>query len=283
MSKILVTGATGTIGSELVKQLQAAKADFAVMVRSAAKAPTGVATRIADWDDVAALTAAMRGFDTVFLLLPLQANKLELAKNAAAAAKAAGVKHIVRASGAGADANSPFAMPKLQGAIDQLLADTGISATFLRNSTFMQNYITFQTDAVKSGTFYGAYADAAQSMIDVRDIAAVAAKILQNPAPHAGKAYTLTGAEAITSAEAAQLLASAVGKPVNYVAVSREQAVEAMKGMHYPPFIIEQMDSLNRIISAGYAAGMSTDVQTLLGRKPIGFAQFAKDYAAVWK
>jgi uncharacterized protein YbjT (DUF2867 family) len=283
MSKILVTGATGTIGSQLVKQLQAAKADFAVMVRDAAHAPAGVPARVADWEDVPALTAAMRGFDTVFLLFPLVPNKVQLAKNAAAAAKAAGVKHIVRSSGAGADASSSFALPKLQGTIDQVLADTGIATTFLRNAGFMQNYITFMADQIKSGTFYAANGDAAQSLIDIRDIVAVAAKILQSPAPHAGKAYTLTGGEAFTSAQAAQQLSAAIGKPVSYVAVTPEQAVEAMKGMHYPPFIVEHMDSLNRIVIAGYAAGIRSDVQTLLGRKPIGFAQFVQDYASAWK
>jgi uncharacterized protein YbjT (DUF2867 family) len=281
-NKILVTGASGNIGAPLVKALQAAGADFAIL-RSKASGASDIETRVADFADVAALTTAFKGIDTLFLLLPLTENKIELAKNAAAAAKAAGVKHIVRSSGAGADASSPFALPQLQGSIDDIVSATGIPATFLRPASFMQNYVAYQSQAIKDGTIYMADGGQGQSIIDARDIAAVAAHILVHPAAHAGKAYTLTGSESLTGAQAAEIIGKAIGKTVRHVSVPTEAAVATMNQWGMPPFIVNIMDSLNKVVSAGYASSVSPDVERLLGRKPRTFEAFVNDSVSVWK
>jgi len=282
-NKILVTGATGNIGSPLVQELKASGADFAVMTSKPGATIAGVETRYGDFASAATLTAAFNGIDTVFLLFPLVENKVDLAKNAAVAAKAAGVKHIVRSSGAGADSTSPFALPKLQGEIDDVLAATGIPTTFLRPAAFMQNYVAYQSQAIKDGTIYMADAGQAQSLIDARDIAAVAARVLANPAPHAGKAYTLTGGEAFTGEYAAATISAAIGKPVKHVSVPTEAAVTTMNQWGLPPFIVNVMDSLNKIVSAGYASGVSPDVENILGHKPRTFAAFVGENASAWK
>jgi len=275
MNKILVTGASGNIGAPLVEALRAMGADFEVM-RS--KAVEGSAARVASFSDVASLEKAFAGIDTLFVLLPLVPNKLELARNVAQAAKAAGVKHIVRSSGAGADPHAAFALPRLQGSIDQVFVDTGIATTFLRPAGFMQNYSGYMVGMVKAGTVYGATADAPQSLIDVRDIAAVAAIVLTNPQAHAGKAYTLTGGEALTDSQRMQILSEVLGRTVSFVEVSQEAGTASMVQMGMPPSIVEWLTSLNMLIAAGYAGAISPDVQDLLGRPAIGFKQFAVDY-----
>ena len=277
---ILVTGASGNIGTPLVQQLRAAGADFSVL-RS--KGQPDAATRIASYDDVDALTHAFEGVDTLFLLLPLVDNKLALAANAAQAAKRAGVKHIVRSSGAGADAKSTFALPRLQGQVDELLVNSGIATTSIRPAAFMQNFSTWMAGQVQAGTVYAAHGDAAQSLVDTRDIAAVAAKLLQNPAAHAGKAYTLTGGAALTTGQVTAHISQALGKPVNYQAVSFDDAVKAMTDMGMPGWMVELLDSLNRIVAAGYAEGVSPDVAELLGREPITVKTFARDHVAAWR
>ncbi len=279
MNKILITGASGNIGTPLVEALRLQGADFEIM-RSKADA-TG-AVRVASFSDASGLQSAFRGIGTLFVLLPLVPNKLELAINVANAAKAAGVKHIVRSSGAGADPQAAFALPKLQGTIDRVFQDTGIATTFLRPAGFMQNYSGFMAGMVKAGTVYGATADAAQSLIDVRDIAAVAATTLTNPQKHAGKAYTLTGGEALTDSQRVQILSEVLGRTVSFVEVSQEAGRASMVQMGMPEKIVEWLDSLNAIVSAGYAGAISPDVQTLLGRAPIGFRQFANDYKRAW-
>lgn len=282
-NKILVTGATGNIGSALVQELNAASADFAVMTSKPGAVIAGVETRHGDFGSVESLTAAFSGIDIVFLLFPLVENKMELARNAAAAATAAGVKHIVRSSGAGADASSTFALPKLQGEIDDVLAATGIPVTLLRPAGFMQNYVTYQSQAIKDGTIYMADGARAQSLIDARDIAAVAARVLVRPAAHAGKAYTLTGGDAFTGEQAAATISAALGKPLVHVSVPTEAAVATMNQWGMSPFIVNMMDSLNQIISAGYASGVSPDVQNILGRKPRTFAAFVDENVGAWR
>ena len=279
MSKILITGASGNIGTPLVENLRLQGADFEIM-RS--KAGSSERARVATFSDAAALQTAFRGIDTLFVLLPLVPNKLELAANVAKAAKTAGVKHIVRSSGAGADPQAGFALPKMQGLIDQIFQDTGIATTFLRPAGFMQNYSGFMADMVKVGTVFGATADVAQSLVDVRDIAAVAANVLMHPQIHAGKAYTLTGGESLTDSQRAQILSEVMGRTISFAEVSLEASHSSMVQMGMPEPIVAWLDSLNAIISAGYAAGISPDVQTLLGRAPIDFRQFAKDYQASW-
>lgn len=279
--RILVTGATGNIGTPLVQQLRSAGADFAVM-RSQGIA-TGEGVRVASYEDVNALTRAFDGMDTVFLLLPLVENKLQLARNAAEAARRAGVRHIVRSSGAGADPDSPVALARLQGQVDAVLAETGIATTFLRPASFMQNYATFMAAQVKAGTVYAAHGDAAQSVVDTRDIAAAAAAVLLNPAPHAGKAYTLTGGESLTTQAFLDQVGAALGRPVAYQPVSFDEAASAMAGMGMPPWLVTLLDSLNRVIAAGYTAGISPDVAALTGRAPITAARFAADHVAAWR
>ena len=282
-NKILVTGATGNIGGALVQELTELGADFAVMSSKPGAAISGVETRYGDFGNVASLIAAFAGIDTVFLLFPFVPNKVELAKNAATAAKAVGVKHIVCSSGAGADSASTFALAKLDGEIDDVFTASGILTTFLRPIGFMQNYVTYQLEAIKDGTIYAADAGQAQSLIDTRDIAAVAAKVLMNPGVHASKAYTLTGGEALTGAQAAAMISAAIGKTVSHVSVPTEAAVATMNQWGMPPFIVNVLDSLNHIISAGYASGVSPDVELILGRKPRTFSAFVADSAAVWK
>jgi uncharacterized protein YbjT (DUF2867 family) len=272
-NNILITGATGTIGSTLVKQLQAANVAFATM-----SSKPGVGRRVASFESVPQLMQAFQ------VLLPLVPNKLQLARNVAKAAKAADVKHIVRSSGAGADPQAGFSLPRLQGQIDEVLSQTGIACTFLRNAGFMQNYATFMNGMVKGGMIYAATNDAAQSLIDVRDIAAVAAKILISPQPHASKAYTLTGGESLTDSQRAAVLSTALGKTVGYTAIPVEAASNTMKNeWKIPAELVDWMDSLNTLVGMGYASGISPDVAQLLGRAPIGFEQFASDYVTAWK
>lgn len=278
MTKILITAATGNIGQHVLRELRTVGADFEVMSSSAA--PGACA---ASFEDPTSLTRAFVGIDTLFLVLPLVPHKLQLAAHVAQAAKAAGVKHIVRSSGAGADPQSPFALPQLQGQVDALLADTGIATTFLRPAGFMQNYATFLADAVRSGKLQAPSGDAAQSLVDTRDIAAVAARIVLAPQAHAGKAYTLTGGVAQTDSERAAIFARVLGRPVSFEAVPADAARQGMLVAGYPPPVVEWLDSLNRLVALGHARGVSPDVANLLGRAPITFEQFVQDHAAVWR
>ncbi len=280
-NRILVTGASGNIGSELVKFLQARKADFAVMRSKPGADDTGVLTVQGDFADPASLERAMRGFDTLFLLLPLMPNKVELARNAVAAAKAAGIRHIVRSSGLGADAASGGSLARLQGTIDALIQASGIPFTLLRPAGFMQNWVNFSAAQLKAGTYYAPNGAGAQSLVDVRDIAESAAAVLQDPAAHAGRAYELTGGESLTNPQMLDIIGAAAGHPIVYVDVPESAAREAMAGM--PPVMIAWFLSLHHAIKQGWAAAVSGDVQRLTGHAPRRLADFAAENAAAWR
>jgi uncharacterized protein YbjT (DUF2867 family) len=277
MSKILITGASGTVGSALVAELQARGVAFQSMrSHPAAGAVHG------DLADRASLNAAFTGVDTLFLLLPLTPSLPEFGRNAVAAAKAAGVRHVVRLSGASADAGSPFAIARVHGEIDRELMNSGMAWTLIKPNSFMQNHLTYNLAQIRSGQFYAPHGDAATSLVDVRDIAQALAGILAAPQAHAGRSYTLTGGEALTDAEQMAAISKAAGRSISYVSVPDSAAREAMLGMGFPPLVVDWLESLNAAIRAGYAAGISGDVPALLGRPPRRFADFAEENAARW-
>jgi uncharacterized protein YbjT (DUF2867 family) len=280
---ILVTGASGTIGQSLVRQLEARGADFAVMSSRPSGAAAGPATVHGDMLDAASLQAAFTGAQTLFLLFPYQANALELARNAVQAAQAAGVKHIVRSSGAGADAHSPVSIARMQGEIDQLIEQSGIAFTLLRPNGFMQNWVNFAAGQIKAGSYAAPNGDGAISVIDVRDIAEVAAIALTDLGAHAGKVYTLTGGEALSTAEQLAIIAAAAGRPVRYDDVTEAQARSAMLGWGMDPVVVEWTLSLSQVYKQGWASGVSPDVERLTGHAPRRFADFVAENLAAWR
>ncbi len=151
--RILVTGATGNIGRHLVRELQQRGADFAVLASPSGRSAPGVLSVQGDFADRASLERAFQGFDVLFLLLPLVPQKVALGRNAVEAARAAGVRHIVVSSGAGADAASPVAIAQAQGEVDRLVQTSGLQWTLLRPGFFMQNWVNFHAAQLKSGTY----------------------------------------------------------------------------------------------------------------------------------
>lgn len=278
----LVTGATGNIGSAILKNLAQSG------VPAIAGSPSGISVhgapgRVVDYNDVAGMTAAFEGVEALFLLFPLVPNKVQLATNALNAAKAAGVKYVVRSSGAGADPRSPMAIGRLQGTIDQLVIDSGISYTIVRPSFFMQNFVAYYAGMIKSGSVSLSHADGKISLIDVADIAAVDAVILSNPSAHAGQIYTITGPEAVSTEEALELISNAISKHVEYFPIPEATAVESMRKMGMEDWTVDIMSSLNQVVAAGYAAGISPTVKQLTGREPQRFEQFVSGNVSAWR
>jgi uncharacterized protein YbjT (DUF2867 family) len=282
-NRILLTGATGTIGTELAGQLRALGADFAVMNRTTGRAPQGVREVQGDFMDPASLARAFAGVDTLFLLFPLVPEMPAMATNAIAAAKAAGVRHVVRSSGAGADPASPAAIARLHGSIDAQLAASGLPYTLLLPTSFMQNAINFHGAAIKAGTLYAPRGNGAMAVIDVRDIAEATARVLADPAAHAGRSYTLTGPEDLTDAQMVALIGRETGREPRYVDVPEPVAADAMAQAGFPPVVVEWLMSLNHVIKQGWAAGVSPAVEQLTGHPPRRFESFAREHAAAWR
>ncbi|GAB4208943.1 MAG: NmrA family NAD(P)-binding protein [Tibeticola sp.] len=284
LSTILVTGATGNIGRALIERLATTLPSPSVIAASpSGQSVAGVPGRALNLLDPDSALAAMQGVDRLFLLTPAHPEMEAMTANAVRAAQTVGVQHIVRVSGAGADAESEIAIARLQGRCDQIVIDSRLPYTLLRPKNFMQNFTTFLRDLIRSGTVYSSQGEGRVPFIDARDIAAVAARILHEPQAHAGKAYTLTGPQALTNAEALAVIAQYIGRPIQLVAISEEQAVDGMRQAGMPEPLVQAMSSLNRVIAAGWVAEVTDDVPRLLGRPATTWADFVAEHRHVWQ
>jgi len=279
-NKILVTGATGNIGKEVVNLLKEKDANFVAVAND--KKIDDVDTVSADYADIASLEKAMEGVKTLFMVLPNHPEMVKWGQNIIEAAKKSGIKHIVRSSGSLADKNSSLLIKQLLGETDQDLIESGIDYTITSPSFFMQNFINFFADDYKNGAIYQPSGNGKVSWTDVKDIAAVNIEILLNPEKFKGQNLIVTGNESFDYSEAVSRMNKILGKESNYVAISDEAATEAMKGLQFPDFVIELMISLNQCIVQGFGEETTDTVEKILGRKPIFFDQFVQDNKNVW-
>jgi uncharacterized protein YbjT (DUF2867 family) len=287
---ILITGATGTVGSEVVKQLSAKGENL--IIKAAARSANdntfqnlkGVQIVQLDYNKPDSLAAAFRDVDKLFLLTPFQSNMVGLTSNLVSEAKNAKVKDIVKQSVMGADAQPGITPSRLHRQAEKIIEESGISFTFLRPNFFMQNFVNFYSSSIKGqGAFYAPAEDARVSFVDVRDIAAVTVQALINDSQQKGKAYNVTGDEALSYGEAAEILSKELGKKINYVNVSDQDARKGMKDIGMDEWTISSMIELFEITRAGYVSEISPVVEQVTGNKPVTFSQFAKDYAGAFK
>jgi len=284
---ICVTGAGGTVGREVIKELESAKAPFRAAYFSKSKADAarakGIEAVIIDYNNPGTLEAAFRGCDKLFLLGPTALNQSELERNAVEAARAAGVKHIVKLSVLGAP-EELYSLAKVHRSVEKAIESSGIAWTFLRPNAFMQNAVTYMGPTIKAeGAFYSASDEAKISHVDVRDIAAVAVKVLTEP-NHDGKAYAISGSEALTYDEVASELAKTLGRPISHVNLPPSDLKGGMLAAGMPEGIADQMLDLERFFRGGGASHASSDIKQVTGREPRRFADYVEETAAtgVW-
>lgn len=285
--KIIVTGATGNIGAPLVKALAEMKADFRAVTHSEGKAAAlrskGVDAANADIATGQGLDKAFEGGKTLFLLTPPFPQMGESARGLLTAAKKAGITHVVKLSGMGADQGS-ISLAKWHRAVEVVIEKSGLAWTHLRPNSFMQNYLAFHAGAIKGqGMFYAPLGDGAVSYVDTRDVAAVSATALANPSAHAGKAYTITGPEALDNKRVAAILSEVTGKTVTYVDVPEGAARDSMLKMGMPDWMAEALLELFAINKAGYTAAVTGDIKAVTGRAPRAFANFASENAEAFR
>ncbi len=281
---VLVIGAAGQVGSEVVRRLRAAGAPVRAFVRSEEKGATaraaGAEVAVGDLTDPASLDAALAGVDHAFLVLTPGPEQVALETSAIEAVARAGGVHLVKLSVIGADPGSPVRFAAMHGAVERVLAGSGVAHTLLRPTDFMQNAFGWAAE-LPTGTIHTPIPDARIASVDVADIAAVAVAALTEPG-HEGRVYELTGPEALTRAEQARLLAAAAGREVAVVAVTNEQAREAMLAMGYPPEAVDGLIELNvHVYEPGHAAQTAPGVREATGREPRSFAAFAREAGPV--
>ncbi|HUE84584.1 MAG TPA: SDR family oxidoreductase [Vicinamibacterales bacterium] len=283
MSKILVTGATGNVGSRLVRRLKETGRAVRAFARDLAgkTMEEGVEAAPGDFMDKTSLQKAMDGVTAVYLLSAGDQLSVHEA-NAIEAAKAARVKLVVKHSVAGAQYNAP-GFPSWHRAGEERLEASGIPYVFLRPVSFASNALYWAGSIKDQGTVYGALGDAAVPVIDPEDIAEAAGTVLTTPG-HEGKAYELSGPEALTTAQQVDAIGRAVGRDLKYVNVPDDAARQSMLGLGMSPAYVEAMISLFVMFRGiGRIEPYPNDVQTLTGHKPRSFSQWAETNAAAFQ
>lgn len=281
---ILVTGATGTVGRELVSILSKRGTAFKAMVRKDADrdafARNGVAAVIADFTNFTLLLEALAGIDQIYLIGPADPPHVSQEGAIIDAARQAGVRRIVKQSAMAAHDMSTCSFKRWNGMVERHLMQSGLLYTILRPTGFMQNFVNYDAPRIAAtGVIRAPLGDARVSWIDVRDIAATAAAVLCEDG-HEGRIYDLSGPESLSNLDVAAKLSSAVGREIRYEPLTDAEAFQQMLARGLPTSVARSMLSLYqayREVGIGPVTGW---VEILTGRSPRDFDAFAIEHAA---
>jgi uncharacterized protein YbjT (DUF2867 family) len=279
--KILVTGATGTIGSFVIDSLLEKGADFKALVRNNDKAKSflsrGINTSVGDFNDSASMEAALKDVDKVFLLSVTSPEIPRLQGNVARAAARMGVKHIVKLSAHGTAPDSPIGIARFHAQAEEAIRKTGVPFTFLQPQSFMQNLIFDRETIHERGEIFSHAGDGKIAMIDARDIAVAAVAALLTEG-HEGQTYELTGPEAISYYDVAETVSAVLDKPVKYVPVTSVHARSSMMEAGMPAWLVEDLVAVGLAHASGAAAEVSPDLEHLTGSKGHTIRDFIRDF-----
>ena len=284
---ILITGATGTTGREVVRELRRLGAQgVRALVRDPARADfireAGFETIAGDFGRPETLDAALAGVERALLLTPPTPDTVSQHQDFIIAAAGAGVRHVVKLSAIAADADAPEGFGRWHGQSENLLKTSGLKWTILRPNFFMQNLLGQARQIAATGGIYQPVGDARASFIDVRDIAAVAARALTEDG-HEEQTYTLTGPEALSYHDVAAKLSEAAGRAIAYVPVSPEQFRAGALGAGLPEWLVSALERLNELFASGGAAEVTDAVRRVGRKEPTTFDRFARDHADAFK
>ena len=282
---ILITGASGTVGRAVLAAVARSGEEHRAMYRSeadASKAPEGADVAIADFADKASLRKALDGVESVYLVCSPIPDLTVLEGNVIEASEGAGVRRIVLNSALGAgDYDKSF--PSWHRKVEDRLKASKIRHCILRPNSFLQNLVTYYAPSIRAeGAFYSSMGNARTSYIDVRDIAAVAAKALASE-EHDGKTYELNGPEALTCAEVAERISKHSRIKARYVDIPIEAQRKAMLDQKMPGWQVDALLELQEYYTGGRGGTVDGVLEGLLGRPPVTIDAFLQENAAEFR
>lgn len=281
---ILVTGATGTVGSEVVRLLSARHQLARALVRDPARVAhrDGLADEIevvtGDFDRRDTLDAALEGVDTVILVSPaVPAQEIAVIDSAVRR----GVTHIVKITSK-ASADSPVDRRRGQARIEAHLQTTDLSYTLLRSNAYLQNLLALAPMIRQARGFTMSAGDGQVGMIDARDVAAAATAVATAPGSHAGRTYWLTGPDLVTYTDIAKELSATLGHEVEYRRLRPDEHRAAMIRAGVPEAVATSNAQAFGLIAEGDAAWLTGDVASLTGTAPRSLHTFITEHAAAF-
>jgi len=277
---IVVTGATGNVGRELVAQLAAAGQPVRAIVRrneDAASFPPGAEAFVGDLNRPDTLREALAGAGGIHLLAGYDGLPQLLAD-----ARAAGVPHVVLQSSSAAptgDLDNAVAAYHIRS--EQAIRDSGLGWTFLQPNSFMTNTLDWVPQLKEGDEVRAAFPDVAVSTIDPADVAAVSAAAVTHPDAHTGKSYRLSGPEALRPADRARVLGELLGRDIRFVGLSNEEARAEMTAKMPEPYV----DAFFSFFVDGTVdeTTVQPTVEQVLGRPPRSFAQWAEAHSDAFR
>jgi uncharacterized protein YbjT (DUF2867 family) len=281
---ILVTGATGTVGSEAVRLLSARHQPARALVRDPSRVAhrAGLADEIevvtGDFDHPDTLDAALAGVGTVILVSPaVPAQEIAVVDSAVRN----GVTHIVKITSK-ASPDSPVDRRRGQARIEAHLAATGLPHTLLRSNAYLQNLLALAPSVRQTRSFTMSAGDGQIGMIDARDVAAAATRVALAPAAHAGRTYRLTGPALITYGDIAKELSRTLGHHIEYRRISPDEHRAAMLRAGLPEAVATSNAQAFGLIAEGDAAWLTDEVATLTGAALRSLQAFIAEHAAAF-
>ena len=283
---ILVTGATGNVGSQVVRELQARGAPVRAFVRDASRARELFGERVelavGDFEDAGSIRAALDGVERVFLSSADGPAKVAHETAVVDAAAAAGVRLIVKCSTLLAEIGSPLPPFDWHGRITAHLRASGVPGVVLESCFYMTNLLMAAESVREGGSIFAPAGEGRIAAIDPRDVGAVAAVVLAEDG-YETPTYQLTGPEALAYAQMAAALSSATGSDVVFVDVPDEVAREGLVAAGLPDWVVTHLGSLFPLVREGALAPTTDTVRKLTGRDPRSFADFAHDHAEAFR
>ncbi|HET7641561.1 MAG TPA: NmrA family NAD(P)-binding protein [Ktedonobacteraceae bacterium] len=278
---ILVTGATSAVGKAVIKELLARK----VLVRAFLRKPVdaaklqaqGVEAFLGDMTKQASVAQALQGIESVYLITPVAEYLLETEGLWAQEGKKAGIRHLIKQSEIGADPQSLSPLLQYHGRAEDAIRTSGVPYTILRTLYFMQNFAPMYAHSIITrGMIYAPLADARMSYVDARDVGAVAARLLTKEG-HQYQEYEVTGPEAITCTQLAEIFSSLLHTPVHYATISDEETEKALLG-RYSPWRARAVVTLLQFYRQGGGNLVTPVVDEVTGRKPCTAAAFIAEH-----
>ena len=280
MTTIAVTGATGRLGGRIARVLAAAGEAPRLIVRDPARAPdlAGADVVSAAYGDSAAARAALEGVDTLLMVSAAEApDRVDQHKTFVDAAVAAGVRHVVYTSFAGASPTATFTLARDHWATERHIATSGLDWTFLRNNLYADSLPDL---AGEDGIIRGPAGSGRAAVVALDDIAEVAAVILRDPGEHIGQTHDLTGPEALTLDEAAAIISAATGRTISYQPETVEEAYASRASYQAPPWQVDAWVSTYTAIAARELAPVGFIIPKLLDRPATSLADALRRHPA---
>jgi uncharacterized protein YbjT (DUF2867 family) len=278
---ILIIGATGTVGTELVTQLVQDGYPVRAMTRNpqkAAKFGKDVEVVVGDLDDQKSLVAVMQGVERFFLITA----NTQQDKNALAAAKETGTRHVVKISTQEAGWTPVEGHGHWHKEREELIRSSGLAWTFLRPSMYMNFALSWAPRMRLENAITSAGGNGKLGAVDPWDVAAVAKAALTTPG-NENLAYELTGPELLSFGEMAKIFSKVLGRPIRHTEISEAEQGEVFIKIGLPKYAADGLVETFSLIRAGRFAYLTDDVEKVTGRKPRSFETWVREHAKAFR